>query len=792
MKMKLRNYSAHLYAGSALWSLCLLLTGCLFFGSCESTAGGSVAQEEQIAIIPLPQHLEKGAGHFTLEQDAVIGIPSGENGWNKVATYLAGRIEAASGTALDIQATSEAAIVVHSDDRIESEEGYRLEVNNAQITIAAKSPQGAFYAIQSLLQLMPAEIFSDQPTLQFPLQIPAVNIEDNPRFTYRGMHLDVGRHFFNTEEVKQFLDLMALHKYNTFHWHLTEDQGWRIEIKQYPKLTEVGGFRNQTLVGHFSEQPHQFDGKRYGGYYTQEEVKEIVAYAQDRFITVVPEIELPGHAQAAIAAYPELGCQEEPVEVMTVWGVSENVYCPTEYTFDFIENVIDEVVELFPGEYFHIGGDECPKKQWEESAFCQELMRKEGLENEFELQSYFIRKVEKMLTARGKRLIGWDEILEGGLAPNATVMSWRGMAGGIEAAKEGHDVIMTPTDYCYLDYYQSQNPDEPLAIGGFLPIEKVYQFEPVPEALPAANRQHIIGGQANIWTEYIPDAEQLFYMAYPRASAIAEVLWSAPQQRDFQDFSERLLTHFPRLQAEGIDPADRFFDPTGSITSENGKVQLALSNHVPGSTIRYTLDGREPSAKSDGYSQAIELQETATIKAATFVGEAQKGKSWTGHVQWHKALGKSITLTEQAAEKYGRGGAKALINGVFGSERQFGDPEWLGFEGKPLEATIDLGAEQEVSQVKCRFFEDKGAWIHFPTGLTIDGSKDGNTYTELTKTASIEAENSGKVATISLDLPEGTTARYLKVTAPHQGKIPEDLAGAGFPAWLFAGEIVVE
>lgn len=790
--MNLYRHSISLPSILTTWAIFLIISAGLLFSRCSNEPEGTETQNDQVAIIPLPQHLEKGDGQFTLKQEAVISIPSGEDAWGQVASYLAGQIEAASGTALEIQPDSDADIAMRFDDTIESEEGYQLQVSETKITITAKSPQGAFYAVQSLFQLMPPEIFSDQSTLKLPLQIPTVDIADNPRFSYRGMHLDVGRHFFNTEEVKQFLDLMALHKYNTFHWHLTEDQGWRIEIKQYPKLTEVGGFRKETLVGHFSEQPHQFDGKRYGGYYTQEEVKEIVAYAQERFITVIPEIELPGHAQAAIAAYPELGCQDEPVDVMTVWGVSENVYCPTEYTFNFLENVIDEVADLFPGEYFHIGGDECPKKQWEESTFCQELMRKEGLENEFELQSYFIRRIEKVLNAKGKRLIGWDEILEGGLAPNATVMSWRGMAGGIEAAKEGHDVIMTPTDYCYFDYYQSQNPDEPLAIGGFLPIEKVYQFEPVPEEIPAENQKHIIGGQANIWTEYIPDAEQLFYMAYPRASAMAEVLWSSSEQRDFQDFSERLLPHFPRLQATGIDPAYRFFDPKGTITSEGGKVQVALSNNVPGSTIRYTLDGSAPTDQSEAFTQPIDIQETATIKAATFVNKEQKGKSWTGHVQWHKALGKNITLTEQPAEKYGRGGAISLINGVFGSERQFSDPEWLGFEGKPLEATIDLGTDIGISQIKCRFFQDKGAWIHFPTNVEIALSPDGETFLSTAKTEAIGEENTGKVTTVSLSLPEGTTARYIKVIAPNQGKIPEGLAGAGFPAWLFAGEIVVE
>jgi hexosaminidase len=419
-------------------------------------------------------------------------------------------------------------------------------------------------------------------------------------------------------------------------------------------------------------------------------------------------------------------------------------------------------------------------------------MREEGFKDEFELQSYFIRRIEKVLNAKGKRLIGWDEILEGGLAPDATVMSWRGMAGGIEAAREGHDVIMTPTDYCYFDYYQSQHPDEPLAIGGFLPIEKVYEFEPVPAELPAANRQHIIGGQANIWTEYIPDEAQLFYMAYPRASAMAEVLWTSPERKDLQDFSQRLLPHFSRLEATGIDPAYRFFDPVGSISSEAGKVTVSLSNKVPGSTIRYTLDGSEPSAQSELYRQPIELNESAAIKAATFLNGEQKGKSWNGQVQWHKGLGKAISLQAPPAEKYGRGGAQALINGVFGSKRQFGDGEWLGFEGKDLEAVIDLGEALSLRTVRCRFFQDTGAWIHFPASVEIAGSEDGRDFTLLARTDSIGTSATAKVSTVSIDLPAGTNTRYLKISGSNQGEIPAGFAGAGYPAWLFAGEIVLE
>ena len=423
---------------------------------------------------------------------------------------------------------------------------------------------------------------------------------------------------------------------------------------------------------------------------------------------------MPGHAQAAIAAYPELGCLDEKLEVLTTWGVSDNVFCPTEETFVFLENVLNEVMDLFPGEYFHIGGDECPKVQWEKSAFCQDLMKKEGLEDEFELQSYFIRRIEKILNARGKRLIGWDEILEGGLAPNATVMSWRGVQGGIEAANEGHDVIMTPTSHCYLDYYQSLHPDEPLAIGGFLPLEKVYSFDPTPKELPTDKHHHVIGGQANIWTEYIPTFEHLQYMVYPRGAAMAEVVWSDQSQRDFDDFAERLVHQFKRYEALGMNAAQSFFEVNGKVISEGGDVSVSLESRYPEATIRYTLDGTDPSPQSTPYEAPIAVTKTGEIRAASFSDNVQKGKIWRSFVNLHKAVGKTISLSKEPAERYGKGGKNIIINGIFGSETQFSDEEWLGFEGKDVEAVIDLGGEKDIKEVKCRFFKSNGSWVYLP------------------------------------------------------------------------------
>ena len=461
----------------------------LLFLSCKEQS----SQVEEIAIIPKPlyQKIEKGV--FIL--DGNIQLISTEK-LNEVSNYFEAHVRESYQLEFS-KNESDKKIIFKSDENIQNEEGYKLTINKNLIEVISKNSKGAFYAVQSLFQLLP--INSDSKSIA----IPCIEIKDQPQFKYRGMHLDVGRHFFSVDFIKKYIDLMSRLKMNTFHWHLTEDQGWRIEIKKYPKLQEVAAFRNETLIGHYSDQPHQFDGKRYGGFYTQKQIKEVVAYASTRQITIIPEIEMPGHSQAAIAAYPELGCTGEQVEVATKWGVFEEVYCPKENTFKFLEDVIDEVVALFPGKYIHIGGDEAPKTNWKKCDHCQKLIKKENLKDEHGLQSYFIARMEKYINSKGKQIIGWDEILEGGLAPNATVMSWRGTNGAVQAAKEGHDVILTPGSHCYFDHYQSDNENEPLAIGGFLPLEKVYSFNPIPEELNKEESKYVLGAQGNVWTEYM-------------------------------------------------------------------------------------------------------------------------------------------------------------------------------------------------------------------------------------------------------------------------------------------------
>ncbi len=519
-------------------------------------------------IVPFPEHISPGVGEFQLNGDTRILLSDpADVEMRALGAYAADLLYATLGVTVPvaddaaIHAAEDAILLLLTSDESSADpEGYRLIVNPGSISIMAPAHAGLFYGLQTLRHL-PFTLGSAQATeAEHSVSVAtegiwstrAVSIKDSPRFPYRGMHLDVGRHFFPVEFIKRYIDLMAMYKMNRFHWHLTEDQGWRIEIKKYPRLTEVGAFRRETILEKNFD-PYVGDGERYGGFYTQDEVREIVAHAQTRYITVIPEIEMPGHSVAAIAAYPELACTDGPFDVSTIWGVHEDIYCPKEETFTFLEDVLLEVMDLFPSTYIHIGGDEAPKARWEESDVAQEVISREGLADEHELQSYFIRRIETFLRAHGRKLIGWDEILEGGLAPEATVMSWRGFSPGIEAARQGHDVIMTPTSHMYFDYYQADPEGEPLTIGGLITLEDVYEFEPIPDSLASDEVQRIIGAQANVWTEYMKTTEYVEYMVFPRALALSEVVWSRKDKRDWEFFVSRLPSHFALLDRLGVN-----------------------------------------------------------------------------------------------------------------------------------------------------------------------------------------------------------------------------------------------
>jgi len=513
----------------------------------------TTATSRVVSIIPRPVQLEIRDGSYRLTPAASI-VAGKEVSFE--GHQLSAMLWPATGFALQVVEKARAGVPVIElklDPALEKlgEEGYRLSVTPQKVSIRASRPAGIFYACQSLRQLLPPEIFRAARVANVEWTIPCVRIEDYPRFRWRGATLDSARHFMPKEFVRKFIDLLALQKMNTMQWHLTDDQGWRIEIRKYPRLTEIGAWRKETLVGRLPDDrtaPLEFDGKPHGGYYSQDDIREIVEYARARHVNVVPEIEMPGHAQAARAAYPELGYSGKSLEVLTKWGVSEEIFSASEKTITFLQDVLTEVMELFPSKFIHTGGDEAVKTQWKASEEAQARIKELGLKNEEELQGYFTRRMDEFLTSKGRRLIGWDEILEGGLAPNAVVMSWRGVKGGIAAARAGHDVVMAPTGYTYFDYYQSSNTDkEPLAIGGYVPLELVYKYEPIPEELPAEYAKHVLGAQGQLWTEYMPTPKQVEYMAFPRLAALAEVTWTPRESKDYQEFLERLSTYLMRL-----------------------------------------------------------------------------------------------------------------------------------------------------------------------------------------------------------------------------------------------------
>ncbi|MEM8897959.1 MAG: glycoside hydrolase family 20 protein [Bacteroidota bacterium] len=771
----------------------LMISITLGFHSCQPPASGGSSPDEKYAIVPLPASMTPQKGEFSIGESTVISVADEAMDALPTADMLSGLIQGQTSMALAVEkggSAGDGKIHFGLNDGLESDEAYTLDVSSSQINISAKGAAGFFYAIQSLRQLFPPAFEAGGISS---LSVPAVKIEDEPRYVYRGMMLDVGRHFFPVEFVKKYIDLLAIHKMNRFHWHLTEDQGWRVEIKKYPKLMEVAAFRDETLIGHYSDQPWKFTGERYGGYYTQEEMREVVAYAAERHITVVPEIEMPGHSAAVLAAYPELGCKDGPYEVKKVWGIHEDIYCPKEETFAFLENVLLEVMDIFPSKYIHIGGDEAPKVQWEESAVAQEVIKREGLKDEHELQSYFIQRMEKFLNSHGRSIIGWDEILEGGLAPNATVMSWRGMEGGIEAAKQGHDVIMTPTSHVYFDYYQADPEDEPLAIGGNLPIEKVYSLEPTPAELSPEEAKHILGTQGNLWTEYIPTGEKAEYMVFPRASALAEVAWSPKEKRDFDGFSKRIGPHLERLSNMGVNTAKHFFNVKASSSpGESAQaLDVQLKTMSDKTTIQYTTDGSDPVENGTAYTGPISLTENATIQAVALLNGEPAGKTKAFPYVVSKATGIVPNLITKPDEKY-FAGPSVLTDGVRGS--MYFNDLWYGYLGEDAEIVIDLGENTQIKEIATNFLQTTYAWIFQPQEVSFHLSQDGEEFEQVTLASDPvlreDEENMVSIYKVETSLEDPKEARYVKVLAKN-APVPDWHGGAGKAAWLFIDEVEV-
>ena len=765
------------------WSLAgLLMTAC-------SNQPTTVANYE---VVPMPLEINTTQqASFLLKSGVTVYYPAGNEKMQRNAEFLASYVKAQTGIELQVQAGEggKGGIVLQLGLTNDNPEAYQLKVDASQVVISSPSEAGVFYGIQTLRKAVDVAEGSN-------VELPAVEINDQPRFGYRGMMLDVGRHFFSMDEIKTYIDMMALHNINRFHWHLSEDQGWRIEIKKYPKLTEIGSMRKETVIGHNSG---KYDGKPYGGFYTQEQAKEIVAYAAERYITVIPEIDLPGHMQAALAAYPELGCTGGPYEVWTQWGVSDNVLCAgNDQTIQFIKDVLAEIVEIFPSEYIHVGGDECPKVKWSTCPKCQARIKALGLKSdnkhtkEERLQSYVIHEAEEFLNSKGRKMIGWDETLEGGLAPNATVMSWRGEAGGIEAAKQHHDVVMTPNTYLYFDYYQSKDTEtEPMAIGGYLPIERVYSYEPMPKSLSPEEQKYIVGVQANLWTEYIPDFKQVQYMVLPRVAALSESQWCAPEKKNYEAFLQRVSRLVNIYAKNGWNYATHIFDVMLDLkpNTETGTLD-AVARTIDNAPIYYTLDGSEPTTASEKYTDVIKIDKPCTLRTVA-IRPSGSSKITKDEISFSKSSMKPITMLQPINKQYEFSGATVLVDGMTGN-MNYKTGRWIAFYTNDLEAVIDLKEATEISSMTLHTCVEKGDWIFDTRGITVSVSDDNQTFKEVASEAypAMKESDPNQIYTHELKFDPVKT-RYVKVKALSEQKIPSWHGGKGNPGFLFVDEIIL-
>jgi hexosaminidase len=774
---------------------------------------------QAVNIVPQPVELTVKKGSFTINASTLIVVMNDVD--DNTADFFNDYLHQYFGLKLKKTRSAKANFIRFTtlQTLVPGKDGaYTLNVGDKSIDIQGQTASGTFCGMQTLIQLLPVK----KTGL---IKLPVVAVRDEPRFAYRGMHLDVGRHFFPVSFVKRFIDYLALHKFNVFHWHLTEDQGWRIEIKKYPRLTGIGAWRNGTIIGRYPGRGN--DNQRHGGFYTQDEIREVVRYAAERFINIVPEIEMPGHGSAAIAAYPNLSCfPNEPTksffpknctwsgdttgkQVQQTWGVFNDVFCAgKEETFQFMQDVIDEIIPLFPWQYIHVGGDECPKANWKRCPLCQQRMKENNLKDEHQLQSYFIQRMEKYINSKGKTLIGWDEILEGGLAPNAIVMSWRGESGGIAAAKENHHVIMTPTTYVYFDYAQSQNEDS-VVIGGYLPLEKVYGYDPIPSALSPEQGKYIMGAQANLWTEYVTNPRKVEYMIFPRMAALSEVLWTPVEKKSWEKFESRLVVQLKRYDLWKTNYSRAYFAPVVSISSTDkyDGVLLRVNSKSPNQVY---LFGNKSRNKVGLYKDSV----TSLLKESGAYGIRLLGKSLPGGrgekwgtaqapaydylysqditLVFNKATGKKITLTTPPSPTYKADGAFTLVNGIQNEQGLARSRDFLGFAGTDCEAVIDLGKSLPVSRVKVHCLRETGSWIWRPINVEVFTSDNGVDFTSAGMTDDFQVRISGlETGVIQVNFPAKKT-RYVKVLARNWGEIPSGNPGAGNKAWLFVDEVEIE
>ncbi|BFM12088.1 family 20 glycosylhydrolase [Simiduia litorea] len=776
--------------------LAMLVFGC---GESESRAkpvdvaiNGDFIQSETsqpVSIIPLPASVKKLEGEFFVNAQTVIVA---EEGALSVAEYIQSQFGPATGYRFPIVSSNNVdnAITLLLDDAF-SEEAYRLIVTANGVQISASTRAGLFWGVQSLRQLFSQDIELNAPVNKRVWPIAAVDIEDQPAFSYRGMHLDVSRTFFPVDFIKQYIDLLAMHKLNYFHWHLTDDQGWRIEIKKYPRLTEIGAWRDETVVGHTYDRDGLYDGQKLGGFYTQAEIRGIVAYAQQRQVTIIPEVDVPGHASAILKAYPEYGCVSKEFSVQANFGVFPEVLCPTEKTFAFLEDVFSEVIALFPSPYIHVGGDEVKTVQWQNCASCNAIMAEKGLKDYLALQGYFISRVEAAINKMGRKIIGWDEILEGNVAPSATITSWRGIEGAIHAAKAGHDAIMAPGSHLYFDHYQSRSVEEPLAIHGLTPIRETYSFEVIPEVLQNTDAaKRILGAQGHLWTEYVRSQAKAEYMILPRMSALAEVVWTDTSKRSWEDFSKRLPYLMERFSAKGLNVAKSAYVVNAQISYTAKGFKVDLSSDMPEVNIFYTLDGSLPNAQSQQYLEPLLLPKGGTLRAraqSKLTGEMFLERRLT--LQSHKGIGAKITLNAEVDRAWNTDPEVSLVDGILARDQIFQLDDWATFPGEAVEAILEFPEMTEISLFNLGF--NAGRFRHFyaPTAIELWSSNDGQNWKALASARAADINMESVSATLHV---KPTSMRYLKVKVENHAKRFSTEDSKMIPVTLYIDEMIVQ
>ena len=767
----------------------LLIAGVLLMG-CQTAQKEVHFSENDIVIIPQPQSVSVGEGGFWLDEKTTLVYK--DSSFGDAATHFRARVQKATGWAMEItqEAPKTNYIEIVRDTSLPAE-GYKLVSSTDKVMISAADRNGAEYALQTLRQLLPKEIESATP-VKADWVVPVITINDAPEYAWRGLMLDVSRHFFPKEYILETLDRMAMLKLNTFHFHLVDNEGWRIEIKKYPKLTQVGAWRVDQEDKLWDERtPNAADAladpaksaKKYGGYYTQEDIKEIVAYAAARGITVVPEIEMPAHAMSAVAAYPELSCHKRPIGVPSgaVWPITD-IYCAgQEETFAFLEDVLTEVMALFPSKYIHVGGDEATHTEWEKCSKCQKRMKDHHLANVHELQSYFIKRMDSFLTSKGRVLVGWDEIMDGGLANNAVVMNWRGIDVGKKALAQGNPVVLTSD--CYIDQYQGLPDYEPIANGGFLPLKKLYHYNLEKEKLTAEERKGVLGSQANLWAEHVGSTKHSEYMIFPRLFALSEIVWTADKYKNWDSFVRRVEAFMGRLDVKGVNYARSIYQVVPTVVNEGGNISLKLESEVPTAQILYALNGTDIAA-AEKYTAAITLTQTTEYKAFVSGGKVSNTVT-TGKVTFHKAIGKPVSYTPTYHRSYQGQGEGTLTNVIRGT-KNFHDGQWLGWLGMDtVTLALDMEELTEVSEVRVGAMDCQSAGIFYPTKVVVLVSADGKQFKEVGNIAE-PCEIRGKTTLKDFVLQFDTEkARYIKIV------LTNAVPPKGGDAWLFIDEVLV-